>query len=328
MDLHHAPPRKRLIGILLVLLSGVAIAIVPTSAKLAFESGANTLTVVTLRGIVAIALMALFMAAYGQSFRLPARTLMPCIVAGFAHALVAYGFIGSVAYIPVGLAVLIYATHPIALAVIFHWRGHERLTPRKLALGFAVLVALALVLGGEHGGLNASGVALAALASLAVCVVILLGADAQRAGATSTQVNFIMIAVATAICGVVTTAADAWSLPVGAIGWLGLIGAGSGVTIGLIAFFAAFPFIGPVRATMLSNAEPLLGVLFAVGVLGERLSGLQWAGVALAVTALIFFEASPSRTGECGARGDDSTTPRRTISAGLGPARSPALRLP
>jgi drug/metabolite transporter (DMT)-like permease len=297
MDMNHAAIRLRLIGVVLVLLSGVAIAIVPTSAKLAFEAGANTLTVVTLRGIVAIALMALAMAAYSQSFRPPERTPIPCTIAGFAHALVAYGFIGSVAYIPVGIAVLVYATHPIALAVIFHWRGEERLTPRKLALGFAVLVALAFVLGGERDELNATGVALAALASLAVCVVILLGARAQRAGATSTQVNFIMIAVATAICGITTTAGGAWSLPVGPIGWLGLVGAGSGVTIGLVAFFAAFPFIGPVRATMLSNAEPLLGVLFAVAVLGERLSALQWTGVALAVTAIILFEASPSRTG-------------------------------
>ncbi len=69
------------------------------------------------------------------------------------------------------------------------------------------------------------------------------------------------------------------------------------MTVGLVAFFAAFRFIGPVRATMLSNVEPLLGVLFAVAVLGERLGSLQWAGVALVVAALVLFEASPSRQG-------------------------------
>jgi drug/metabolite transporter (DMT)-like permease len=79
------------------------------------------------------------------------------------------------------------------------------------------------------------------------------------------------------------------------VGWLGLAGAGGGVTIGLVAFFAAFRFIGPVRATMLSNVEPLLGVLFAIAVLGERLTSLQWTGVALAVAALTLFEASPLR---------------------------------
>lgn len=284
-----------MLGVLLVLLSGLAIAVVLTAAKLAFESGANTLTVVTLRGLVGMALMALFMAASGQSFQLPVRTLAPCAAAGLAHALVAYGFIGSVAHIPVSVVVLIYATHPILLSFIFHLQGHERLTPRKLTLAFIVLVALAFVLGGEFGGLNATGVALAALASLAVCVVILLGARAQRAGATSTQVNLVMIAVATIVCGATTTAGGAWSLPAGIVGWLGLAGAGGGVTIGLVAFFAAFRFIGPVRATMLSNVEPVLGVLFAVAVLGERLTGLQWAGVALVVAALTLFEASPSR---------------------------------
>jgi len=289
------PARHRLLGVLLVLLSGVAIAVVPTSAKLAFDAGANTLTVVTLRGVVGLALMALFMAAFGQSFRLPARTLIPSAAAGLAHALVAYGFIGSVAHIPVGLAVLIYATHPILLALVFHLQGRERLSPRKLALAFMVLIGLALVLGGGGAEPNVTGIALAGLASLVVCRVILLGANAQRGGATSTQVNLIMIAVATIVCGIVTTVDGAWSLPAGAVGWLGLAGAGGGVTVGLVAFFAACRFVGPVRATMLSNVEPLFGVLFAVAVLGERLSSLQWTGVAVAVVALVLFEFRSAR---------------------------------
>jgi drug/metabolite transporter (DMT)-like permease len=189
------PARHRLIGVSLVLLSGAAIAVVPTSAKLAFEAGANALTVVTLRGVVGMALLALFMATSGQSFRLPGRTLAPCAAAGLAHAIVAYGFTGSVAYIPVGLAVLVYATHPILFALAVHWRGRERLTPRRLALAVAVLTALTLVLGGGLQEPDAGGMALAALASLAVCVVILLGARAQRDGACSTQVNLAMMAV-------------------------------------------------------------------------------------------------------------------------------------
>jgi drug/metabolite transporter (DMT)-like permease len=93
------------------------------------------------------------MAASGQSFRLPARTRAACAAAGLAHALVAYGFVGSVGHIPVNVVVLVYATHPILLAAIFHFQGHERLTLRKLTLAFAVLVALAFVVGGGFGGL-------------------------------------------------------------------------------------------------------------------------------------------------------------------------------
>lgn len=278
-----------------MLLSGTAIAVVPTCAKLAFEAGAGTLTVVTLRGVVGIVLMVLFMAASGQTSRFPKRMLAPCGVAGLAHTAVAYGFIGSVAYIPASLAVLVYSTHPVLLALIFHWVGRDRLTPRKLVLALSVLAALALVLGGGLHKPNPAGVALAALASLAVCGVILLGARAQRAGATSTQANLVMMAVATALSGAATTVVGAWSLPAGVVGWLAIAGVGAGVTVGLVAFFAAFRFIGPMRATMLSNAEPLLGVLFAVVVLRERLSTAQWTGVAFAVAALVLFEAQPRR---------------------------------
>ena len=292
----RADPRDRLIGVSLVLLSSAAIATVPIAAKLAFQAGSNTLTVVTLRGIVGVALIALFMAASGQAFGITRRTLALCAGAGLAHALVACGFIGSVAYIPVGFAVLVYCTHPVMLAFIFHCEGRERLTLRKLTLALAVLVGLGLMLGGGLGKLNSAGVALAALAAAAVCGVIMLGARAQRS-ATSTQVNLYMMAVATAASGVATTAGGAWSLPTGMVGWLGLAGAGIGVTVGLVAFFAAFRFVGLVRATIISNAEPLFGVLFAATVLGERLSVVQWAGVALAVVALVLFEMPARRRG-------------------------------
>jgi drug/metabolite transporter (DMT)-like permease len=57
-----------------------------------------------------------------------------------------------------------------------------------------------------------------------------------------------------------------------------------------LAFFAAFRYISPVRATMISNLEPLLGVLIAVAVLGEHLGGWQWLGVGVVVAGLVLFE--------------------------------------
>jgi drug/metabolite transporter (DMT)-like permease len=121
--------------------------------------------------------------------------------------------------------------------------------------------------------------------------MILLTARAQE-HATTLQVNFHMAALTAAAFSAATTVAGAWSFPAGPVGWLGLAGAGAGLALGLLAFFAAFRHIGPVRATMISNVEPLLGILFAVAVLGERLGPWQWAGAALVVAALVLFEAS------------------------------------
>jgi drug/metabolite transporter (DMT)-like permease len=286
---------RRWIGISLVLLSGMAIAVVPTSAKLAFDAGSNTLTVLAVRGLIGTALMAVLVAASDRTFGVGKRAFGLCVAIGLAHAAVSYGFIGSVAYIPVSLAVLVYSTHPILLAAIAHWQGGERLTPRKLLLALAALTGLALVLNAGFEKLAVAGVGLGLLASIAVCGVILLGARAQR-DASNTQVNFYMMAVTAAIFAVPTTVGDAWSLPSGVVGWLGLAGAGIGVTIGLFTFLAAFRFISPVRATMISKVEPLFGILFAVAVLGESLVFLQWVGIVIVIVSLVLFELPPRST--------------------------------
>lgn len=285
--MRHA--EQRWIGISLVLLSGAAIAVVPTAAKLAFEAGSNTPTVLTFRGIIGTTLMAVVMIASGQDFAVKGRAPALCLGVGLTHALVSYGFIGSVAHIPVSLTVLVYSTHPLLLAVIVHGQGGERLTPRKLALAVAALVGLALTLDAAFDKLAGAGVGLAMLASIAVCGMILLSARVQRQ-ASSTQVNFYMMAVTATVFAVPTTAGGAWSLPSGAIGWLGLAGAGIGVTVGIFAFVAAFRFISPVRATMISNVEPLLGILFAVAVLGETLVAMQWLGITIVAVSLVLFE--------------------------------------
>jgi drug/metabolite transporter (DMT)-like permease len=289
-DLTSQATRQPLIGIALVLASAAALAVAPTAAKLALDSGGNTLTVVALRGAIGLALMGLLLAGSRQPFGVGRRTLAWCLCAGLFHALATYGFIGSVGYIPVSLAVPIVFTHPILVAVVSHWRGGERLTRRKLALALAALAGIALVLGREAGNLDPVGVGLAALAAAAVSGMILFIARAQE-GATSTQANFHMTAVAVAALVAATIAGNAWSFPSGAVGWLGLAGAGVGVTVGFLTFFAAFRHIGPVRATMLGNVEPLLSTLFAVAVLGERLGPWQWSGVVLVVVALGLFEA-------------------------------------
>lgn len=278
---------KRATGILLVLASTVAFAVGPTAARLAFDDGSNTLTVVTLRGAIGAALMALLIPISRQGFGLDRRAWRWCLYCGIFYSLTVYGFIGSVAYVPVSVAVLVFFTHPLLIAVLAHWRGGDRLTGRKLLLAIA---ALALVLGPEFGSLDPAGVALAALAAAAVCGVILCSARAQE-HATSAQVNLYASAVSSGAFAVITTTLGAWAMPSTLVGWLGIAGAGVGIGVGLLALFAAFRYLGPVRATMLSNVEPLISVLLAAAVLGERLAPSGWAGVALVVGALVLFES-------------------------------------
>ena len=289
MNAQPANSRHQITGIALVVLSTVAIAIVPTAAKLAYAAGSNALTVLSMRGTIAVALIAGLIAIRGGTFRTSRTNFNYCLVSGLFYTAMSYGFLGSIAYIPVSLMVLIYFTHPVLIAVIAHWQGTAPLSLRKLGLAVAVFAGLAIVLGPDLSSLDPIGVALAALAAIAVCGMILFNAKAQD-GADSALVNLYMTAVTVGIFVAATSTQEAWSFPSTPLGWLGLLGAGIGLAVGLLAFFAAFRYIGPVRATMISNIEPLLGILFAVAILGERLGPGQWAGALLVILALILFE--------------------------------------
>lgn len=293
-DRDPVTPHRPWIGIALVLSGAAAFAISPTAARIAFDAGSNPLTVVTMRGVIGGVLLAGLLLALRQRLLPSRRALLVAAGAGLANAVVAYGALGAVYYIPVSLALLVFFTHPLLIAAIWHWRGRERLSPRRLGLGLLVLAGLALALGTAFDNPDPTGLALSAMAAVAVVCVIIASASAQRE-ATSTQVNFVMTAVSAGVLLAATSLFSAWSLPVGPAGWAGLIGTAFGVTFGLLGFLAAFRFIGPVRATMLSNVEPLLGILFAVALLGERLSLSQWCGVALVIAGLALFEAPDRR---------------------------------
>lgn len=286
--------RRQVVGVLLVLASTLGFAVGPTGARLAFENGGNVLTVVTLRGVIGALLMALFILLVRQGLRIDRRAWPACLYGGAFYALMVYGFIGSVAYIPVAVAVLIFFTHPILIAAISHLRGHEPLTWVRALLATAVLAGLALVLGPDVDRLDPMGLALAALASASMYGLIRYSTGAQR-HATSAQVNLVVTLVTVGVFAFLTTAWGAWALPSNALGWVGVALAGAGVGVGMLAFFAGLRYLSPVRATMLSSVEPLVSILLAAAVLGERLGTVGWTGVAIVLGALVLFELLAAR---------------------------------
>lgn len=291
MSVSSGARAERRSGLVLVLTSAVAFAIGPIAAKIALDNGSNVLTVVTLRGAIGAALLALLVVLFRQGFRISRAALHWCLLCGVFSALMVYGIIGAVATIPISVAILIFFVHPIVIAVIMHWRGGDRLTGGKLVLALTALAGLALALAPTFDTLELKGIALAALAAITVCGAILCGARAQQY-ATSTQVNLYVTGLGAALFALITSILDGWSLPSNMLGWIGVAGAGAGIAVGLLCFFASFRYLSPVRATMLSNVEPLLSILLAALILAQWPSATQWIGAAVMIGAIVLFEAA------------------------------------
>jgi drug/metabolite transporter (DMT)-like permease len=286
-------PRRHILGSAMVVLSAVAIAVVPSFAKLAYEGGSNTLTVITARSIMSVALIWLVMMGLGQTFRLGREPMMISLASGVCYAVMLCGYLGAVAFIPVNTVILIYFIHPLPVGLLAALRGDESVGTKMVVALLAAFVGLGLAIGFTFDALDLTGLGLAVLA-MVTCVFVIMGSGQAAKQAGGLAVVFYMMLSAAVTLALLFLFFGTFELPATAMGWLGFSGVAIGSTIGTLAFFCAIPMIGIVRATMISNVEPPLGILFALFILGERISALQVAGVALVLAAILIMEVNPS----------------------------------
>ena len=281
----------QVIGVVLALASAVAFAMVPTFAKLAYAGGSNTLTVITARSILAVALIWLVMISLRQPMHIDRKPMLISLSAGIFYAIMAYGSLGSLAFIPVNTAILILFTHPILVGLVTAYLGEEAISLKVLVALVVAFTGLGLAIGFSLESLNLSGIALAALSAIAIVFVIVGNARAMKQASGIVVVFYMMGSAAVTQC-ILFLIFGTYTPPVTALGWLGFGGVAIASTAANLAFFGAVPILGAVRATMITNIEPLLAIVFAVLILGERISILQGVGIAMVLTAIAAVEFS------------------------------------
>lgn len=277
-------------GIALALGSALAFALAPASAKLAFDGGSNALTIVAIRSAAGAVLMLMLVGWVHGTLRLAKPGVIWSLAAGACYGVTIYCFIASLAYTSVSVAILIFFLHPLIIALATSALGSERITLAKLALAGATLAALTVAIDPAGEDIDPIGATYALASAVAMAGMVLLSAQASR-HASSMQISLVVNLLSALVFAGLATLLGTWMLPAGATGWLGIAGTSAALALGLLLFFASLRHIGAVRATMLTNIEPLLSIVVAGIVLGEQLSALQWMGAVGVVAGLVLFEA-------------------------------------
>ncbi|MGH6892385.1 MAG: hypothetical protein ACREEP_09030, partial [Dongiaceae bacterium] len=105
--------KARIAGIVLVIVSTIAIAIVPSFAKLAYDGGSNTLSIITGRGIVSVLMTLPLMLLLRQPIRIGRKPFIICTINGVFYAILLYCYVGAVQHLAVNLVILIFFIHPL-----------------------------------------------------------------------------------------------------------------------------------------------------------------------------------------------------------------------
>jgi drug/metabolite transporter (DMT)-like permease len=283
-------------GRLAALGSAASFASVAALAGLAYDVGAVPMAVVTARlGFGALAALGMVL-VLRRPWALPRRETGPTLVITVAWLLLTFGYMASFYYIPVSLAVLIFFTFPVQIALVAPLLARRRPEPVTLTAALVAFGGLALSLGPDVGALDWRGCALAFLAAVA-SMFIFLASRRMVVEQDMFTFSFNLHALCAAVLVVYALGAGGIALPTSATVWASLLGIGVFYIAAVVFQFTAIRLAGPARASIVFNAEPILTMVAAALLLGERLGPWQLAGAGLVVAAVLLSTRADARTG-------------------------------
>jgi drug/metabolite transporter (DMT)-like permease len=224
-----------------------------------------------------------------QPLAIARRPLLIGLTMGAGYAVILYGYLGAVNYLPVSQVILIYFVHPLLVGFIAVHLGQERLTLISVGALVAALLGLGLAIGFSLDKLNPIGVGLVSVAMVVTAVVIVANARATKE-APAISIGFYMMLSAAVVLAVLFAMFGTLALPTTSLAWTGFIGVAVAATTGTLAFLCGMAYVGATRAAMISTLEPVLGVLFAMAVLGEWLTLRQGIGIVIVIGAIFLME--------------------------------------
>ena len=280
-------------GALLVAAGATLISVTNVVTPAIYQDGGNAITYLMLRFAGFLVLCRLWFLWRRKATALPMRDRLMSYGVGTTYAAGAAGLLGAIAYLPVSLSVLIFYSFP--LLTVLYSAVLDRRLPRPFQI-FCCLMAfagLALTLGVSDLVLHPTGLALAAWAAVAMAGAYVWNGRALG-HQDSTRVTYHMSVAGLLFAAAVILASGRFALPAGgSTGAWALLAAVICFAGAFFGMFGGIRLIGAVRTATIMNLEPVITVALSVWFLAEALTGLQYLGAALVVTAVLLAQRAP-----------------------------------
>ncbi len=313
--------RRRLVGVVLVLVAGASFASGSIFATLSYRAGLDWLGLVGWRFVIGASLAWAWVAVSarrrGAARRMSRRQVALTLGLGAIYAGNAGAYYAGIEVVPAALAGVLVYIYPVFVALL-SLRFATRLSGRRpyAALGLAVL-GVVLALGGAPvaSDIPPGGIVLIVVAALIYAVWIILSArlsgerrdrlgsetmeqaPAARDAAVTTAAMMTGTAIVfAAVAALAGRPLDPRTVPGEA--WPHLLGVGMVASfLAIQTLYAGARRIGAAQAALVSTMEPIYIVVLSFLILDQRLAPLQLVGAACVFIAVIVAQTSPRPRG-------------------------------
>ena len=284
---------KQLTGILLIAISAASFGTLAIFGRFLFADGLDTFTMLFLRFGLAALVMLIILLIRREKFPRGKILLQLIGMGALGYVGQSFSYLTAIKFASAGLVALLLYLYPTFVFILSVIVFHEKVTWIKIAAIILALIGTALTV--DPAGGEFIGILLAIGAALIYSVYIIVGTNVMK-HVSVVQSSLVIFASAGTVYGLLM-AFNGAHLPSTNSGWISIAGIVLVATvIPVVAFLAGLERIGPTNAAMLSTLEPVVTVLLAAWIFGERLQSIAMFGGAMILIAVILL--TRGETGE------------------------------
>lgn len=275
-------------GYLMVIASAVIFGCMPLMTKRLYADSMNSMSVVMLRNLLSLPLLAFLAWRQDHSIKIHRKALASIsVLALLGCTATPLLLFSSYQYISSGTATVFHFVYP-AMVILLGMVFFKRRSTGKQLLCVAICVAGIVLFYDPAQRTDPLGGALALLSGLTYAGYVLLLSVFKFKEISGFKLSFYVAAISAGIMLAVCLFCDLLILPATAMGWLCAIALAVMVNGGAVVLFQQGTFlIGGERASILSTFEPITGVVVGILAFGEPVGPGILMGTFLVILASI-----------------------------------------
>ncbi len=275
-------------GIILSLVAAAGWGTEAIFIKLAYGTNLTTWTIIFFRFLIACIIL-LPLTAKAIRSRFSARHHLFMLLTGAVlNTSVVWCLTLSIKHIPASIAITCLYLYPSIVSVLSRFFLKEELSFKKVAVLLISFAGVFLISWSGDSSLNMAGVALAVSAAILNAVMVVY-IKKYLTDANPIHVSSVVLAWSTIGFGIIgLLSSSPLALPTGIEAWLLVAGLGLFSTVvPFTSLYTGLSLITASEAAIISSTEPLITMVLAFVILGERLTILQGIGSILVIGGVL-----------------------------------------
>lgn len=264
-------------GVFYILVSVLSLSVAPTMIKVGLSAQVDPILLLAWRLVISAGFLWLVFALFRRRvLAIDGEGLRDCALVGMANGTSLLCYYLALTRIGASIAHIIFSLYPLIALLMLALRGEPLTAMKGIRLGFALVGVYLLI--GPGGQVDLVGVLL--VMGTAFFYALHYNLIQWRLGAYPPQTSALYaITVMAVYVSSVQGALTPNLAPISSTGWWVIVGTALVSTVvARLGMFAGIQLIGSGQAALLGPLETLLAVMWAVLLLGERLSAMQWLG--------------------------------------------------